>query len=60
MSQFLAEAVSEAMLNVARKAGIAGTVHIATPSFAGFNSVGTAADGTMLWSQEISRDMTMV
>jgi len=59
MSQFLAEAVSEAMLNVARNAGIQGTVHIATPSFAGFNSVGTAADGTMLWSMDQSRDMTM-
>ena len=60
MSQFLAEAVSEAMLGAARRSGIAGTVHIATPSFAGFSSVGTAADGTVLWSQDQSRDMTMV
>ena len=34
MSQFLAEAVSEAMLRVARETGISGTVHISPPSFA--------------------------
>ena len=56
MSQFLAEAVSEAMLRVARQTGISGTVHISPPSFAGFNSVGTAADGTVLWSQDMQRD----
>jgi homoserine kinase len=55
MSQFLAEAVSEAMLNEARKAGLPGTVHIATPSITGVNSVGTAADGTVLWSMDQSR-----
>ena len=52
--------VSEAMLDVARKQSLPGTVHIATPSLAGFNSVGTAADGTVLWAQDQSRDMTMV
>ena len=60
MSQFLAEAVSEAMLRVARETGISGTVHISPPSFAGFNSVGTAADGTTLWSQDQSRDLLSV
>ena len=52
---FLAEAVSEAMLNEARKAGLPGTVHITTPSITGVNSVGTAADGTVLWSMDQSR-----
>jgi len=55
MSQFLAEAVSEAMLDVARKQGISGTVHIASPSLTGMQSVGYAADGTVLWSENLSR-----
>mmetsp|Transcript_51638 Transcript_51638/g.135707 ORF Transcript_51638/g.135707 Transcript_51638/m.135707 type:complete len:376 (-) Transcript_51638:418-1545(-) len=50
MSQFLAESVSDAMLDVAKKEGIPGTVHIATPTSVGFNSTGYAADGTVLWS----------
>jgi len=50
MSQFLAESVSDAMLDVANKEGIPGTVHIATPSAIGFNSTGYAADGSVLWS----------
>jgi len=50
MSQFLAEAVSDALLEFARKEDIAGTVHIATPSFIGFNSTGFASDGRVLWS----------
>ena len=56
MSQFLAEAVSESMLRVGREQGISGTVHIATPSLTGFNSVGTAADGTVLWDEGTRRD----
>lgn len=57
MSQFLAEAVSEALLEEARKNGISGTVHISTPSFGGLNSVGTTADGAVLWSEsQVRRD----
>jgi len=55
MSQFLAESVSEAMLRVAAEQGISGTVHISSPSLTGFNSSGTAADGTVLWSEGMSR-----
>jgi len=55
MSQFLAEAVSESMLKVAHEQGIAGTVHISSPSLTGFNSVGTAEDGTVLWSESMTR-----
>ena len=43
------------MLDEARKQGISGTVHISSPSLTGFNSVGTAADGTVLWSENESR-----
>lgn len=50
MSQFLAESVSDAMLEVAKKEGIPGTVHIATPTATGFYSTGYAEDGTVLWS----------
>jgi len=57
MSQFLAEAVSEAMLDVAKKEGIPGTVHIATPSATGINSTGYAADGTVLWSGADNREL---
>ena len=56
MSQFLAEAVSEAMLDTARQHGISGTVHISTPSFNGVSSIGTASDGTVLWSEHRGRD----
>jgi len=59
MSQFLAEAVSEAMLDVARKEGLPGTVHISAPSYNGFSSIGTAADGSVLWSDNIKRDSIM-
>ena len=56
MSQFLAEAVSEAMLDVARKEGLPGTVHISTPSPVGVNSVGIADDNSVLWSENFKRD----
>ena len=36
--------------------GIAGTVHISTPSFNGVSSIGTAEDGTVLWSEHRGRD----
>jgi homoserine kinase len=58
MSQFLAEAVSEAMLKEARNQSIPGTVHISPPSAVGVSSIGTAADGTILWYNEQSRDAT--
>ena len=57
MSQFLAEAVSEAMLDTARKEGLPGTVHISTPSASGVSSLGIAADNTVLWSENFKRDM---
>jgi homoserine kinase len=50
MSQFLAEAVSAKMLDIAKEHGISGTVHIATPSAGGMNSTGIAEDGTTLWT----------
>ena len=56
MSQFLAEAVSEAMLEVARKEGLPGTVHISSPSAVGCSSIGIAADNTVLWSESFKRD----
>jgi len=60
MSQFLAESVSDAMLEVARKEGIPGTVHIATPTAVGFTSTGYAADGSILWSGAAeTRDFAM-
>ena len=55
MSQFLSEAISEAMLAVADKTGLPGTVHIANPSKMGVSSVGSAADGTVLWSEKFNR-----
>jgi len=58
MSQFLAEAVSEAMLTEARNQSIPATVHISAPSALGVSSVGTAADGSILWHNEQSRDAT--
>ena len=56
MSQFLAEAVSESMLEVAREKGLPGTVHISRPSFNGVSSLGVTADGTVLWSENFKRD----
>lgn len=50
MSQFLAEAVSKAMIKVGEEKGLTGTVHVASPTATGFNSVGYAADGSVLWS----------
>ena len=44
------------MLDVARKEGLSGTVHISTPSPAGVNSVGIAADGSVLWSENFKRE----
>ena len=55
MSQFLAEAVSEAMLDTAREQGISGTVHISTPSFNGVSSIGTASTARC-WSGYRGRD----
>ena len=55
MSQFLAEAVSEALLEEAAKQGISGTVHISTPSFTGLSSIGTDSEGTVLWSEKSAR-----
>lgn len=51
--------VSEAMLETARKNSLPGTVHISTPSANGFSSIGTAADGTVLWSDNVKRDSIM-
>ena len=56
MSQFLAEAVSESMLDVSREKGLPGTVHISRPSFNGVSSLGVTADGTVLWSENFKRD----
>jgi hypothetical protein len=50
--------VSEAMLKEARNLSLPGTVHISPPSVVGVSSVGTAADGTILWYNEQSRDAT--
>jgi len=52
MSQFLAESVSDAMLDVAKREGIPGTVHIATPSSVGVTSSGFSADGQRLWGDD--------
>ena len=49
MSQFLAEAVSAAMVRAADDRGLPGTVHIATPGLHGLFSAGFEADGTQLW-----------
>ena len=50
MSQFLAEAVSESMLQKGDEMNTPGTVHITTPIDAGFNSIGFAKNGSVLWS----------
>lgn len=49
MSQFLAEAVSVAVVEAAHELGVSGTVHIAEPDGMGLTSTGFAADGSMLW-----------
>lgn len=49
MSQFLAEVVSEAMVNAAGKMGITGTAHITTPSHTGISSQGWNKEGVRLW-----------
>jgi len=49
MSQFLAEVVSEAMIDIARSHGISGTAHIATPSARGLHSTGRDPAGVLLW-----------
>jgi homoserine kinase len=59
MSEFLAEAVSEAMVREASGIGVTGTVHISPPSRIGVQSVGTAADGTVLWNAQTSRSGQM-
>ena len=56
MSQFLAESVSEAMLEIGRQSGITGTVHIASPSTMGVTSVGVTSDNSVLWSESFKRD----
>tara|TARA_B110001452_G_scaffold81512_1_gene66666 strand:- start:270 stop:1283 length:1014 start_codon:yes stop_codon:yes gene_type:complete len=55
MSQFLAEAVSEAMVAEAATRGISGTAHIATPSEVGVTSTGYVSDGRMLWNEVLPR-----
>lgn len=52
MSQFLGEAVSKALLDVAEQKGIAATVHIASPSYDGLKSTGLTHDGSVLWSEQ--------
>jgi len=52
MSQFLAEAVSQALLKAATDFEVSGEVHVATPSQQGILSSGFAEDGTPLWGQE--------
>ena len=52
MSQFLAEAVSGAMLSEAHRRGFPGEVHVAMPSEEGLVSSGFAADGTPMWGAE--------
>jgi len=52
MSQFLAEAVQEAMLRAAQEFDIEGDVYVATPSEVGIISSGFAEDGTPLWGPE--------
>jgi len=58
MSQFIAEAVSEAMIETGKENDISGTVHISSPSTLGMVSVGTAKDGSILWSESVSRFAT--
>jgi len=55
MSQFLAEAVSEAMVTEAAERGISGTAHIATPSEVGIKSTGVSVSGVQLWTESIDR-----
>ena len=52
MSQFLAEAVSDAMANTAQSRGYDGQVHVAMPSTDGLVSSGFSQDGTPLWGPE--------
>ena len=52
MSQFLAEAVSDAMLEAARLQNLTGEVHVALPSETGTVTSGFAEDGTPLWGPE--------
>ena len=47
------------MLSVARKEGLPGTVHISTPSSHGVNSLGVAADNTVLWSENFKRESVL-
>jgi len=55
MSLFLAEAVSEAMLAQASEMDKSATIHIASPTNLGVNSVGTASDGEVLWGLSHTR-----
>jgi len=55
MSQFLAEAVSEAMIQEAADRGISGTAHIATPSEVGIKSTGVSTSGVRLWTESFDR-----
>merc|ERR1719359_203251 len=51
MSQFLAEAVSAALLKVAGEKGHPGTVHISRATNSGMSSVGSDAAGKTLWAE---------
>jgi homoserine kinase len=55
MCLFLAEAVSDAMMDKAKEMGKSATVHIASPTNRGVNSVGTASDGDVLWGNDLGR-----
>merc|ERR1719261_1084752 len=57
MSQFLAEAVSEAMTKEALKHNITGTVHIAQATETGVVSSGYSKDGAVLWSESGKRKL---
>eukprot|EP00908_Phaeocystis_cordata_P024096 Transcript_6570.p2 GENE.Transcript_6570~~Transcript_6570.p2 ORF type:complete len:396 (+),score=132.31 Transcript_6570:91-1188(+) len=49
MSQFLAEAVSEEVLEAARRCGVRGSVHIAQPALDGITSAGYDSEGRRMW-----------
>ena len=49
MSQFLAEGVSQAVLQAADREGVRGSVHIASPSMEGLTSAGFDSNGRKMW-----------
>ena len=49
MSQFLAEAVSEEVVEAARRCGVRGSVHIAQPALDGITSAGYDSEGRRMW-----------